>query len=224
MIKLVAFDWNGTIFADTFAIYESDNEVIKLLNLKPVGFKTFLENFDVPVEKYYLALGVSKKDLEQKAHQIQELFHSNYEPRAAKVRTRAGTAELLRWLNKNNIDSAIFSNHLIEPIRKQLKRLKIEKYFTEVFANSNSETAFKNRSKKEKLKDYINKKKILPKEALIIGDTIEEIEIARELGVFSVSITHGNCSITRLKAKKPDYLINSLKDIVEIIKKINSKN
>lgn len=32
MIKLVAFDWNGTLFADTDAIVESVNKVLKLLN------------------------------------------------------------------------------------------------------------------------------------------------------------------------------------------------
>lgn len=224
MIKLVAFDWNGTIFADTFAIYESDNEVIKLLNLKPVSFKTFQENFDVPVEKYYLALGVSKEELNQKAFEAQKIFHSNYEARAARVRTRAGAKELLNWLSENNIDSVIFSNHIIEAIKKQLKRLEIENFFSEILANSHLETAFKTRSKKEKLKNYIDEKNILPGETLIIGDTIEEIEIGRELGTITVAITHGNCSISRLKAKKPDYLINNLKDVVGIIKNINSKN
>lgn len=220
MIKLVAFDWNGTLFADTRAIFESDNEVIKLLNLKPVSFKTFQEYFDVPVEKYYLALGVSIEELNRKTSEIQKAFHTNYELRAAKVRTRSGAKELLSWLSKNKINSVIFSNHVITPIKKQLKRLKIENYFSEVLANSNLETAFKSRSKKERLQNYMRNNNVLADETMIIGDTIEEIEIGKEIGVITVAITNGNCSKTRLKAKKPDYLINNLKELIGVVQKI----
>lgn len=221
MIKLVVFDWNGTILADTYAIYESDNQIFKLFKLKPVSFKTFQKYFDVPVKRFYLALGVKEEELDKKALQIASTFHSHYEVRAANVRTRANARELLNWLSKESIDSVIFSNHILEPIKKQLKRLKIN-HFSEILANTKLQAAFKGRSKKEKLKNYMRKHKILPSETLIIGDTIEEIEIARELGTFSVSITHGNCSIVRLKAAKPDYLIYNLRSIIGIIKELKS--
>jgi len=39
MIKLVSFDWNGTILADTYAVLESDNEVLKALGKKPITLK-----------------------------------------------------------------------------------------------------------------------------------------------------------------------------------------
>lgn len=218
MIKLVAFDWNGTLFADTYAIYKSDNEVAKLLNIKPISFKIFQKYFDVPVKRFYLALGVSEKELDKKTSQIAQTFHSNYEVLVAKARSRAYAKELLRWLIKNNVRSVIFSNHISESIQKQLKRLKLEKYFSEVIANSHLESALKGRNKKEKLKNYIDDNKFLPSETLIIGDTVEEIEIGKELGVTCIAITHGNCSLARLKAAKPDHLVNSLKDIVGIIK------
>lgn len=221
MIKLVVFDWNGTIFADTYAIYESDNQICKLLKLKPVSFKTFQKYFDVPVKRFYLVLGVPEQELDKKALQIASTFHSYYEVRAAKTRTRANAKRLLNWLSKENIDSIIFSNHILESIKKQLKRLKIN-HFSEILANTKLEAAFKGRSKKEKLKNYMRKHKFLPAETLIIGDTIEEIEIARELGAFSVAIAHGNCSVVRLKAAKPDYLIYNLRSVIDIIKGLNS--
>lgn len=221
MIKLVAFDCNGTLFADTFAIYKSDNEVAKLLNIKPIKFRTFQKYFDVPVKRFYMALGVSEKELNKKASQIAHTFHSHYELHAAKVRTRAFAKELLRWLAKNNVRSVIFSNHIVESIKKQLKRLKIDNYFSEILANSHSQAALKDRSKKEKLKSYMDKHNFSASETLIIGDTVEEIEIGRELGIVTIALTQGNCSITRLKAAKPDYLIHSLKEVVGIIKKLN---
>ncbi len=217
MIKLVAFDWNGTLFADTIAIFESNSEAFKLLNLKPVSFNTFQKYFDVPVKKYFLSLGVSEKELNKKASQIASTFHAQYEPRAAGVRTRAFAKHLLQWLSKNNIEAVIFSNHVIGQIQKQLKRLKIEQYFSAILANTHIESALKGRSKKYKLESYIKDNHILASETLTIGDTVEEIEIGKELGCITVAITHGNCSTSRLKNAKPNYLINNLKEVINII-------
>lgn len=221
MIKLVAFDWNGTIFADTFAIYESNNESFKLLNIKPISFKTFQKYYDVPIKKFFMALGASEEDLDKKSSQIANAFHSQYELRVAKVRSRAYAKNLLDYLSKNNITAVIFSNHIIEPIKKQLRRLKLDGYFSGIIANSHLESALRGRSKKDKLKSYIADKALLPSEVLIVGDTVEEIEIGKELNITTVAITHGNCSTVRLKAAEPDYLISSLKQLRDIIKKIN---
>lgn len=222
MIKLIAFDWNGTIFSDTQAALESVNEVLKFLNLKPVSLKSYQNHFDVPVTKTYLGLGIPEKDLKDRDKEIVHTFHSNYEIRASGVRTRAYAKRLLEWLYKNKVQSIIFSNHIDEPIKKQLKRLGIEKYFTTVLANSKLDSSLKGRNKQEKLREYIQNNNLLPKEVLIIGDTVEEIEIGKELNVITVAITHGFCSTPRLKAVNPDYLINNLREVVRITKGINS--
>lgn len=221
MIKLVVFDWNGTIFADTKAILDSVNEVLKTLKLKPTSLKNFQKHFDVPVSKAYLGLGMSEKMLKNNSSEISSAFHSSYELRAAKVRTRAFAKKLLMWLSKNNIASIIFSNHINEPIKKQLKRLKVEKYFLAVLANSALDSSLKGRNKQGKLRDYIKNNNFLTSEVLLIGDTIEEIEIGKELGVITIAITGGNCSIIRLKAAKPDYLIGSLREVIGIIREAN---
>lgn len=217
MIKLVAFDWNGTIFADTFAIYKSDNEVFKLLKIKPATFQAFQKYYDVPIKRFYLALGVSENEFDKKVDLIAQTFHTHYERLAVKVRSRAYARYILEWLSKNNITSVIFSNHLIEPIKKQLKRLKLDGYFSEIMANSHLKAALNRRDKKDRLKNYLANKNLLPNEVLIIGDTVEEIEIGQQLGISTTAITHGNCSTARLRAAQPDYLINSLKEVVGIM-------
>ncbi|MBI4035597.1 HAD family hydrolase [Candidatus Daviesbacteria bacterium] len=224
MIKLVAFDWNGTIFSDTVACLESVNQVLKLLSLKSVTLTDFQNHFDVPVVKTYLGLGIPEDMLNKKAKDIVNVFHSSYEPRATKVRTRAYAKQLLEWLSKNNIKSIIFSNHIDEPIKKQLKRLKIEKYFSEIIANSELNSSFNGRNKHEKLKNYLAASKLSPDEVLIVGDTIEEIEIGKDIRAIAVALTGGNCSTIRLKEHQPDYLINSLKEVIGIIRSYQDPN
>lgn len=222
MIKLVAFDWNGTILADTYAVFEADNEIIKYLGLKPNTFFRFRKYFDVPVIKYFEALGADKKQLHEESEKIAKIFHDYYEPRAQKVRTRSHARTVLVWLEKQKIPTAIFSNHVTDKIHNQLKRLRIEKYFREVLANDSNHSAYRMRSKQNRLLKYMEEKSLTPKEVLIVGDTVEEIQIAKEIGCMCVAITQGNCAADRLEKAKPDYLIGDLGNLINIIREINS--
>ncbi len=223
MIRLVAFDWNGTLFVDTLAVFAADNEALKSINHPPVSFSDFLKYFDVPVLNYYLALGVSKKVMEAKNKQMSDAFHNHYEKRAKKIRTRSHARQTLEWLRNKKIPTVFISNHIKERILEQTDRLKITNYFEEVIGNYEIYSAMNGRNKKERLHEYLKNKKIDPKEVLIIGDTVEEIHIAKELGTLSTAITHGNVSTIRLKKEKPDYLISDLGNLINIIREINAE-
>ncbi len=220
MIKLVAFDWNGTILSDAVACLAGDDAALMSLGYKPIGLKKFRETFEIPLTTFYAKVGVKNMSPE-KFEEGEAMFHKIYEARAAKCRTRAGARDSLKWLKKNNIPAIIFSNHIAERIKDHLKRLKIEDYFDTVIGNTYTHELILKRSKGDKLKDYLASKKIDPKEVLIVGDTTEEIEIAHELGGISVALTHGYNSTARLKAAKPDYLLGDLRQIESIIAREN---
>ena len=58
---------------------------------------------------------------------------------------------------------------------------------------------------------------------MIVGDTEEEIEIGRELGLVTIAITDGMCSTSRLRSMKPDFLIDTLAPIPAIARRIFGK-
>jgi len=221
MIKLVAFDWNGTLFADTKACLFAANQVYKSFGIRPITFKQYLHTTDVPISKFYAANGIPKNTIMKNTEKISSIFHSGYEEKAKNVRTRANTRRVISWLSEHKIDSIIFSNHIEDKIAYQLKRLKIDTYFSQILANSLLDSAIKSREKKFKLEKYMAVNKINHKEIIIVGDGPEEIEIARELGVMCIAITQGQYSTSRLKAAKPDYLITDLGNIINIIREIN---
>ncbi len=221
MIKLVGFDWNGTILSDTVACLVADDAALIALGYKPISLKKFRETFEIPLVNFYNKIGVDPKIPKAKFEKSETIFHQTYEARAANSRTRAGSRDLLKWLKARKIPSVIFSNHIDYQIVKHLKRLKIENYFDTVLGNAKTSEVLFKRSKGDKLKDYLSSRRIKPNEILIVGDTVEEIEIARELGAISVAITNGYNSTKRLKSNKPDYLLNDLRKIEGIITNIN---
>lgn len=222
MIKLVAFDWNGTLLSDSNAVFKADNEVLKQIGEKPVSCSDFLKYFDVPVKNYYRGLGLSVKKVEEQSEFISKVFYNSYEQLAEKTRSRSHAKTVLIWLKQNNIPAIIISNHIKERIKIHLKRLHIENYFEEILGNYKFGLAMHERNKKIRLFDFLNHERISPKEILIVGDSIEEVEIAKELGAISIAITQGNVSTKRLKSAKPDYLISDLGNIINIIREINS--
>lgn len=223
MIKLVAFDWNGTLLSDAVACWESNNNTIKILGGKPTTFSYYRDHNTVPISKYYVGLGLDEGLILKNSERIAKIWHAYYEKRVSKTRTRANARFTLDALAKNNTRTLIFSNHTVEGIALQLKRLKIENYFETVIANDKLDAAIKARGKKQKLENYIKVKGVKPQEVLVVGDTTEEIEIARDFGGISVAITHGYDSTPRLKKAGPDYLINDLKELIPIIKNLNGR-
>ena len=221
MIKLVAFDYNGTLVADTLVIFEGVNKTLEAFGKKPITHKQFLKDFDVPVSIAYKNHGLDINSIDNGHQKISQIFHPFYEDKAAKIRTRANVRKVLKFLKVKGIKSILFTNHTQYGVSKQLERLGLEQYLDAVFANSERHTALVQRSKEEKLKSYLAAEKLQPNEILIVGDTIEEIQIARNLGITVCSITHGNCSTPRLKAAKPDFLINNLGELIAIIRQIN---
>ncbi len=219
MKKLIVFDWNGTLLSDTNACMDADNHVLKAFGGKVVNLKTYRNTIIIPAIDFYVQHGCSRNEIQQKSQKLNEIFHSFYEQRAAKCRTRQGAKELLQWLSRHSIKSIILSNHTVIGINNQLERLGLKKFVSEIVANSSLDNSLKKRNKKEKLAQYLKTHKYNPKDVFIIGDSPEETESGKELGVGTVAITNGYYSESRLRAAKPDHLIHSLNEFKKIIKK-----
>lgn len=223
MIKLVAFDWNGTLFADAQTILNVDNVVFKKFGMEPVGLKKFRECFHVPIVNYWKNLGYDDKFIEKNKIAIEEAFAITYEPFADKTRSRAGARQVLEFLHGKKITSVIYSNHTTPNIEKQLRRLKLDKLVAKVLARDIGDYSHVHaRGKQQKLQDYVRKHKFKPREVISVGDTEEEIEIGKHLDYHTVAITGGYNTTARLKKHNPDFLIHNMVELKKIIRKLNN--
>lgn len=221
MIKLVAFDWNGTLLSDTRACWEGANIELIAAGVKPISLQRWRQTFTIPYIECLVDNGVDRKTGIKNAQKLANAFHSFYEPRASKCRTRGGVREILTWLQKNKILSMIYSNHTMVGIEAQLKRLKIRAHMDIILAHSTQAGAVHSKNKGQKLYDYVKTKKLKPKEVLTVGDTEEEMEIGKHYGYHTVAITGGYNTTARLKKHRPDFLIHNMLELKKIIKGLN---
>ena len=215
MIQLVTWDWNGTVIADTQACMDAGNHVIETFGGKPLPRNVYRRVFDFPTLEFYCNQGADRESLI--AGDFAETFHEYYEPRASKCRTRRGAREMLSWLEDKSIDSVILSNHIKNAIIQQLQRLGMKRYFAEVLANEDAGSTASGKNKIQRIHDYLSQTNFNPSEAIIIGDSPEDIGIGKTLGMGTVAITNGYFSIPRLRASNPDYMIGNLGELVGII-------
>lgn len=220
MIELAVWDFNGTILADTRACMEADNHVIETFGGTPVGIKEYRETIVIPAIDFYVQHGCDRGELERNMERAGKVFLDFYEPRASKCRTRKGVKAVLEWLKKNSVNSIILSNHISEGIANQLKRLGIEDYMSHVLASSTPDGPIKERIKLERLRDFMRSEGYDPCDAFIVGDSTEEVEIGKALGITTVAVGGGYYAFSRLKASEPDYLVSAPTKLIGILESL----
>lgn len=222
MIKLIAFDWNGTLLSDANTVVRADRQVLRFFNLPAISLTKFRQSFHIPIIEYWGKIGFTSENFKKNAAKIDAQFQKAYEPLANKCRTRGGTKNVLAWLKKNGINSTIYSNHTKPNIERQLHRLKIGKLIDCVLARELGDISHMHaRGKEQKLVDYIKSLKLKPREVVSVGDTEEEIEIGKKHGFHTVAITGGYNTTSRLKKHRPDFLIHNMLELKKIVQKLN---
>ena len=121
---------------------------------------------------------------------------------------------MLKHIKRNGSACIILSNYITEKIDTHLKRLKIDHYFDHISAHDcDGTTILQSTTKVLRLREFMRDQGYNANDTVIIGDTMEEPEIARELGITSIGITDGYISRPRLKQAAPDHIVHRLDTI-----------
>lgn len=116
--------------------------------------------------------------------------------------------------SRRGVHTRFETPHCLDEIKGHLKRLGLEHYFKYVSAHDcGGTTILQSTTKVLRLKSYMEESGHAPQDTVIIGDTMEEPEIARALGLTSVGITDGYISRKRLAEAKPDHIVHRLDEI-----------
>lgn len=111
----------------------------------------------------------------------------------------------------------ILSNHLQHCLEADVARLGITPYMQYVSGNLEAATLVHGLSKQIRLEAYMKKHDFTADKAFIIGDSHEEPEVAKRLGLLGISIAGGLLSGRRLEKYKKDYVIQKLAEVRPIL-------
>jgi phosphoglycolate phosphatase len=191
-IRNIIWDWNGTLLNDMVICIDCMNTMLNKRSLPQLSSDHYREVFTFPVREYFLQIGFdfSAEDFEIPAVEFVDLYNSKYKDVCLFPEAR-GTLHHFRNQGFNQYILSAQENSLL---RKLIRFYGIEEYFSAITGISDNFAESKIEAGKQMMKEL----GLVPRETVMIGDTVHDYEVSEALGVSCLLISHGHQSPTRL--------------------------
>jgi len=208
-IKLVIFDLDGTLVDAFRAIADSVNYMLSKLGKRPVSLRKVTRSVGWGVST--LVGEFVEKEQEAEALRI---FREHHDVRLRRnLRILPGARPLLKFLKERGVRMAIASNRPSRFCRLILKTLRIEQYFDFVICGDAVRRA---KPWPDMVKAILKKAKVRPSEAIYVGDMSVDVICARRARVFSIAVPTGSCTLSEIRAAKPDVFLKILIEVKKL--------
>ena len=194
-MKYIFWDFNGTILDDAKLCFDILNEMLIEENRPAVTFEEYLMIFTFPIEAYYeQVFDLKKSSFKELAHR----FIDSYQPRSLELFLHEHVIEIIKHFEREGYTNILLSASEEKNLHEQLSHFNIKHLFKHILGTSNVYA----KSKVQVGKDFIEKMNIDTKNAVMIGDTLHDAEVAKELGMDIILFTKGHQHRERLKNYK----------------------
>jgi len=204
----IIWDWNGTLFDDVAWCIQAKNIMLAKRGMKTMGGVSDYHNlFCFPVKQYYKNLGFDfdTEPFEDLAVEYHKLYLAG---KSGNCMLFPGVESVLEVIHKSGITQIILSASEMGNLLSQMSEFDISGYFDEILGLSNIYA----KSKIDIGLDYMARKGV--KDAILIGDTKHDHEVANALGIDCVLIPNGHQSREMLLSCG----VPVLDDIADVIK------
>lgn len=210
-VELVIFDWNGTLLDDLEFVFESVLEIFRRYEVPPPTLEEYRREITADFMQFYWNHGIPRSATGDDLNKIRiEVLRAIDLDRYLLV---DGVLEVLKGLANRSVKLAIASSGNTEVIAAQLTHLEISDLFDPVITDAWDKVA----ALKQALKHF----GLEPHEAVYIDDTYDGLIAAKNAGLLACGVTWGYNSRERILAAEPDYVIDELKELIELLTSSN---
>ncbi len=206
----VIWDWNGTLLNDIWLCVEIVNKILMNHNTNQLNEAQYREAFGFPITDYYQRIGI---DLEKESFQVlTEKFISGYESKVRNCELHVGVKHVLEKFSENALQQFILTAAHKKSVLELLDYYSIAHFFNDVEGLDNHRAE----SKVWRGKLLVEENQINRDRTILIGDTIHDAEVAKEIGVDCMIIANGHQSKRRLKnhTSKQTVLLNRIEELL----------
>ena len=205
-MKYLIFDFNGTVLDDLDVCVKCENKTIEhyKLDRQPLTREEYLRIFTFPVKDYYEKVGFDWNKFSYE--EVGAYWFSWYRALKDEYKVHDGVIDVLNKSHEKGYKNILLSASSLVELKKQLEELKIAEYFDEVLGIDNIYAG----SKVDVALNWIKDKD--PKECLMIGDSLHDLESAEAMGVECVLVSKGHQS--------KEVLLESYDKVVDDIREV----
>lgn len=207
--KYIFWDWNGTLIDDVQNALSCVNEMLEEMGRKSITLREYYSYIETPIVGFYRRLlAPEEPDFEK----ISKDFHTNYEKNLPETYLASGAKDVLSSLKERGAKHYIITASHTDEATSLTKRFGIGEYFEEILGADDNYAE----SKTQRAIDFFNKKGIPQGDALFVGDTLHDLEVANALGIDCVLVSYGHQGKKAL-FESGCFVVDTLKEVENII-------
>lgn len=203
----IIWDFNGTILNDVQTGIDAVNVLLERYGKKKIdSLEEYRSAFGFPVIDYYEKIGLERENFPKYAPE----WVAEYNLREPDAKMFDGVHELLCYLKNIGYKQILLSATQKEMLLGQLARLGITDLFDEIIGQDGIEAHGKVGAAIEWLQ------RTRPQNALFIGDSLHDFEVAEAMGTKCVLVSWGHQSKERL-LKTTAVVLDSVEELKKTI-------
>jgi phosphoglycolate phosphatase len=226
MIKAVIFDLDGTLKEFNLDTKACRTKIINLLTQRGFSRSLFSLNesaFDMlkTVKKSPITEDGKKQDFTKIKDAIFSVVEE-FELEAAKTaKIFEDIPETLEELRAMKLKIALCTISSEKTTKYILNRFHLEQFFDAVVTR---ESVFEVKPHPTHLEAALDALKVRSQEAVLVGDSVKDVECAVQLNVLAVGVTTGLSSLEELTHSGAHYIASSVTNIPILVKELNKKD
>jgi HAD superfamily hydrolase (TIGR01549 family) len=212
-LRAVLFDWDGTLLDSFHADSQAYLAMFRDVGLD-WGIKELERHYSPDWYTVYRAAGIPKERWEE----ADGLWRAHYAKHPCKL--ISGARQVLRRLARRHALGLVTSGDRVR-VTRQLREFALTRIFRARVCGGDT------REKKphpEPLRLALRQMKMEEEECVYVGDTPEDLEMARAVGMRAIAFLGPFPTEKRLRAAKPEFLLKKLEELPGLLERIYRKN
>lgn len=202
-INNIIFDWSGVISDDFDKIYSTYCDLFTEFSRPVMQKQTFRDTFVLPYTEF-----CREHFPETELETLQESFRMFFKQKTFHTQVFGYSETVLQELSKRRKRMIVLSSHSFVSQEAQ-RYFPGKNYFERIFEDVKNKTHI--------IEEVISHMGFCPSETVFVGDMTHDIETGKKAGVKTVAVTSGYHSRKRLEALNPDFLINDIRELINIL-------
>ena len=207
-IEAVLLDWDGTLL-DSF---EADTAAyLRMFRALGIGWglEELAKHYSPDWYQVYRAARIPR-DRWREADRLWRRAYENYRPELV-----AGARQVLRRLGSRYRLGLVTSGDS-QRVISQLRRLRLTSRFAVRVCHEDTP---RSKPHPAPLLAALDRMRLAPAAAVYVGDAPEDVEMARRAGVRAVGVLGSFPTARRLRASRPDVLLDSLRELPALLER-----
>ncbi len=206
MDKAFIFDWSGTLSNNTDIFLDVCRKMFVEFGKEPLGDDEIKRNFTLPYmtfwNKYFPDLSKEKQDA----------IYQKYIHQAGEPQLHPNVKEVINYLQQTGFKLFILSSDHLSTLLPEVEKSGLSNLITKVVGAAHE--------KKEEIVSLVKEFGLDKNKTFYVGDTSGDVEAGKFAQVKTIGISWGFQHIDVLASSKPDYLIDDIIEIRDIVENL----